>query len=174
HFKVWAYFDTMNLDAKMRTKPEERAALVGALLKDEWIRELYPETGANLTNLITTLVTKDKAFKPEELPAAWKLIAEAFPRKGRTAGESADLLMQRGLLEDALTAFDLAISQTAADYATSAGFICRKAELLERLNRKDDAVAALNALDEKMMGPAAKTHRAALLKRLQSEAKTGA
>jgi hypothetical protein len=174
HFRVWAYLDTMNLDAKMRTKPEDRAALVGALLKDEWIREMYPDTGANLTNLITTLFTKDKAFKPEELPAAWKIIAESFPRKGRTAGESADLLVQRGLLDDALTAFDLAISQTAADYATSAGFICRKAELLERMNRKEDAVAALTALDEKKMGPAAKTQRAALLKRLQGEAKTGA
>ena len=173
HFRVWAYFDTMNLDAKMRTKTEARAALVGALLQDEWIRELYPETGANLTNLIVTLVNKDKAFKPDELLAAWKPIAEAFPRKGRTAGESADLLMQRGLLDDALAAFDLAISQTAADYAASAGFICRKAELLERLNRKEDALAALHALDEKKMGPGAKTQRAALLRRLQGGAKTG-
>ncbi|QIF02418.1 tetratricopeptide repeat protein [Roseimicrobium sp. ORNL1] len=166
HFRVWAYLDTMNQDAKLRSKPEDRAALVGALLKDEWIGPRYPESGTNVANLISTL-TKDKAFKPEEIPAVWKILAEALPRKGRTAGEAADVLAQRGLTDEALAAFDLAISQSTADYATSAAFICRKAELLAQLKRDEEASSDLLALDEKKMGPGAKSQRAALLKRLQ-------
>lgn len=170
HFRVWAYLDTMNQDAKLRSKPEDRAALVGALLKDEWIAPRYPDSGTNVANLISTL-TKDKAFKPEEIPAVWKVLAESCPRKGRTAGEAADVLAQRGLTEEALAAFDLAISQSTADYATSAAYICRKAELLTQLKRDEEASSDLLALDEKKMGPGAKSQRAALLKKLQGEAK---
>ncbi|RBP46022.1 tetratricopeptide repeat protein [Roseimicrobium gellanilyticum] len=172
YFRMWTFFDTMNLDAKFRMKPEERAALIGALLKDEWIGTRYPDTGTNIANLISTL-TKDKALKPEDIPVTWKVIAEAYPRKGRTASEAADVLAQRGMLSDALAAFDLAISQASADYATSAAFICRKAELLRRLKRDEEAAADLLALDEKKMGPGGKAQRAALLKSMENEAKPG-
>lgn len=173
YFRIWTFFDTMNLDVKYRMKPEERAVLIGSLLKDEWIGSRYPDAGASIANLMSTL-TRDKALKPEDIPVAWKTIAEACPRKGRTAGEAADMLAQRGLLEEALAAYDLAISHSTADYATSAGFICRKAEVLMRLKRHEEATADLLALDEKKMGVGGKTQRAALLKGLQDEAKRAA
>jgi hypothetical protein len=140
------------------------------VLKDEWIGTRYPDTGTNIANLMSTL-TRDKALKPEDIQASWKIIAEACPRKGRTASEAAEMLAQRGLLDDALAAFDLAISQSSSDYAASAAFICRKAEVLLRLKRDEEATSDLLALDENKMGPAGRMQRAALLKGLQDQAR---
>ncbi|MFZ4767298.1 MAG: hypothetical protein ACOYMN_20285, partial [Roseimicrobium sp.] len=65
---------------------------------------------------------------------------------------------------------DLAASEMAEkEYATAAGYHYRKAELLERMNRKDDARTLLQGLDEKKLGPGVKGQRAAMLKRLGAE-----
>src|SRR5204863_2710208 len=118
---------------------DQRAALVTSLLRDEWVARRYPDTGTGGPNLPTALITRARVFTIAEFATVWKAIAEARPRNGRTAAESADLFAQNNKLPEALAAFDLAAAQTEANYSASAGFRCRKAELLERTNCKDEA-----------------------------------
>jgi tetratricopeptide (TPR) repeat protein len=165
-FDVWTRVRDFAGQPKMRLPVEQRAALVAVLLKDNWMARRYPDAGTGLTNLMNPLVTKSKLFTVDEFVIAWKPIAEASPRKGRTAGESADLLIANNKLAEALPAFDLAISQMEKDPAAANGFKYRKAELLERMNRKDEARTLLESLDPKKLSPAIRGPREAMLKRL--------
>ncbi|MFZ4767361.1 MAG: hypothetical protein ACOYMN_20600, partial [Roseimicrobium sp.] len=100
-FELWNLVHHYGGLPKARISVEQRAALVASLVKDEWVVRRYPDAGTNLPNLMAALISKAKVFTADELAAAWKPIAEAFPRKGRTAAEAADLLAQNGKMPDA-------------------------------------------------------------------------
>jgi hypothetical protein len=151
---------------KPHVSVEGRVALLDALLNDEWVKRRYPDAGGTAQSLAATLVAKSRIFTPEEFVAAWKPIAEALPRKGRTAAEAADFFVQNNKLPEALLAFDFAAAQTEKDLAASNGFRFRKAEILERMNRKEEARVLLEALDGKKLGPAVRGQYQTMLRRL--------
>jgi len=151
---------------KAHVPVEGRVALVSALLNDEWVKRRYPEVGGTASSLAATLVAKSRIFTPEEFVTAWKPIAEALPRKGRTAAEAADFFVQNNKLPEALAAFDFAAAQTEKDLAASNGFRFRKAETLERMNRKDEARVLLEGLDGKKLGAGVRAQYQTMMKRL--------
>ncbi len=150
---------------KAHVSAEERTQLVCKLLTVDWVQELFPAQGTNLPNVANILVNQQKLFTPQEYATAANAIATQFPRDGRTADGAAGLMLQRGALADAPPLFDLAISQTK-DVNAQAGYAFRKAEGLERMNKKDEARAALNALPKDKLSANNKNKLETMLKRL--------
>lgn len=152
---------------------DQRVRALGLLLNDPWIKPLYPEAGLNLPNLCNLILTQQKLFTPEEFATAAPALAQALPRNGRTAGEAADMLVQQGRVADAPALYDLAISQLASkDVNAQAPFIFRKAEALERLNQKPEAIGALNTVDQPKLSPSNRNVLTTALKRLGAPAPT--
>lgn len=164
----WVMCQTAFGKPKPHVGLEERIHIVDQFLTVDWVKGLYPEAGQNLPNLCNLLVNQHKLFTPDEFSTAAPVFAKTLPRNGRTAGEAADLLVQQGKVAEALPVFDLAVSQVAKDVNLQASFLFRKAEALERLNRKADAIAALNGMDKSKLGAGNKKQLETNLKRLGS------
>ncbi len=162
-FDLWTQCRMLTGDAKPRVSAEERAALATTLLKDSWVARQYE---ANNGSLIAALVDRGKLFTTAEFQTVWKSLAEAAPRNGRTATESADKFVQEGMYEDAVAALGLAVSQSGKDLNIAAARTLRKVELLELLQRREEAVNLATALDEKSLNAAMKAQRQTWLSRL--------
>ena len=147
---------------------EQRAKAMALILKDPWVAPLFPDTGANIPNISGVLVNQAKAFTPAEYGRVAMQLAEVLPRKGKTAGEAADVLVQQGKLADSLPLFDLAAKQGLPDVNVQAAFLFRKVETLERMNKKDEAKAALGGVAKDKLGVNNKKTLESMLKRLGS------
>lgn len=152
--------------AKTKFPLEQRAKAMALVLKDPWVAPLFPDAGANLPNISGVLVNQTKAFTPAEFGRVALQLAEVLPRKGKTAGEAADVLVQQGKLADALPLFDLAAKQGLPDVNVHAAFLFRKVETLERMNKKDEARAALGAVVKGKLGVNNQKTLESMLKRL--------
>ena len=141
---------------KMRLTPEQRAQLIVTVASDEWCAAKYPAAGPGIPNLINDIVQKSTVFKPDEFAPVAAQIAAALPRMGRTASESADLLVANGKHEAAAPlyalAFDQARKENEKDYGLAAGYAVKQAEVLERTGKKPEALQVLKTLDEKRLG----------------------
>jgi hypothetical protein len=138
------------------------------ILKDPWVAPLFPDAGANIPNISGVLVNQTKAFTPAEYGRVALQLAEVLPRKGKTAGEAADVLVQQGKLADALPLFDLAAKQGLPDVNVQASFLFRKVETLERMNKKDEAKSVLATVAKDKLGANNKKTLESMLKRLGS------
>lgn len=141
---------------KMRLTPEQRAQLIVTVARDEWCAAKYPAAGPGIPNLINDIVQKSTVFKPDEFAPVAAQIATALPRMGRTASESADLLVANGKHEAAVPLYALAFEQARKenekDYGLAAGYAVKQAEVLERTGKKPEALQVLKTLDEKRLG----------------------
>ena len=167
HLMVWNYLNDMAGLPKHTMPVERRVTIVASLLRDEWIIRRYPEVGQSVPNLMGTLVNSEKVFEPDELGSIWKPLSETAPRKGRTASEAADLLAQRGKLDEAATAMHFAVSQVPEkDYRVAAGYLLREAEFFERAKQAGKARQVLESIDSKRISPSLTDRIAAAMKRL--------
>jgi|GEM_PF-2334872 len=165
-FALWDFVKAWAGAPQPRVAPEKRAELIAAMLADPLVQTQYRVVAVNAPNLMAHLTTRDRVFTPAELAQAWKPIAAALPRKGKTAAEASDLLSGAGKMPEAVAALAFAAEQTKADPGASAGFVLRQAELTERSSQKDAARKLLEGLDETKLGAQQKTQRQNLLKRL--------
>lgn len=164
---IWSVCHSVFGKPKLLLSLEERSRVVNALLGVDWVGKLFPATGQALPNLCNVIFNQEKLFAMEEAGAAALVFAKTLPRGGRTAGEAADLLAQQGKTADAVPVYDLAIEQTQ-DANARAALTFRKVEVLERLNKKPEALTVLGALDKEKLGAANKKLLETVLKRLAS------
>lgn len=152
---------------KPKLSLEDRHKILLQMMTDPWVQAKFPSSGPGVPNLIGMLVNTHKLITLEELPTSTPLLEKAIPRKGRTAAEAGDLLAQNGKAEG-LALYDFAIQEAGSDLGLRCNYTLRKTDLLERLNRQEEARKLLTTLiQEPKMGPGLKRNVEASLKRLK-------
>jgi hypothetical protein len=147
---------------------EDRTKIVSTLLTNDWVAALLAPQGTSVPNLCATLVTGQKLFTPDEFKDVAATFAKQLPRDGRTASEAGELLAANGKVAESVALFDLAIGATA-DLNVKASYQFKKAESLERLNQKPEAVTLLKAMPKDKLGPQNQKTLESMLKRLGVE-----
>ena len=150
---------------KQHVALDDRTKLVSTLLTNDWVADLFPAKGTNVPNLCSTLVNGQKLFTPDEFKTVADTVAKHLPRDGRTASEAGDLLFAHGKVAESVALFDLAIG-ASTDLNVKASCQFKKAESLERLNQKPEAIAVLKTIPKDKLGPQNQKTLDSMLKRL--------